>query len=641
MNTSDSKSVDALTYGLSTICLGSSFARRTRKMLYNTYDMTNPGPIKRRPKNDYAKYTRKFSLGNGPPDWVAEYMISKESGKMLGTLVALAVEKMINLETFVWDMPTGVLSDIFMALASIPEHSPDGESKLEKVWVRWHDNSESEDSSSSSSPAPPNAPHPAASGGSLTPIGYLVPSNSSRAASRPAIPYAETRVEFPTFCVLPPLKSLTVLDIDEVAYLDEMAMVIERSKDRLQELRIGISPKAVHKDCFQPWDGPDLHQIDREARWPGESSIGERRLGGVLGVLVGRFYDIRRKANSKSREKAPLPSVTAPQPADDAAPHGDDTEHTPTPNSPEQHQAQGEQDDLAADDVTEVGSEAQPGEYSEVANGPSIGDHHGDAVNRDQANGVSISLRKRLDGKLRLRTLELERVNLSIQVCMQAFDWTVLTSVTILDCAQSEHLWKNLRRQFAPTPAPRHPSQTSSLVKQPMEYYLCLKSIHTDTVSNALVSFLRDTLAPNSLEVLFLQDRRRPGPQGVTIEQIFKGVIRKHRSSLQKVLLDSSDRKNDDTPPDNSRWRNWVLTTDMLLYMTSGRMSNLRELAISLHFKDWVGALHHSLAKSRQSSSRETEANLCIAYLPSAATQYSTVEVVEPATGCGPHHQQL
>ncbi|KAF6818618.1 hypothetical protein CSOJ01_01783 [Colletotrichum sojae] len=592
MNTSDSKSVDALTYGLSTICLGSSFARRTRKMLYNTYDMTNPGPIKRRPKNDYAKYTRKFSLGNGPPDWVAEYMISKESGKMLGTLVALAVEKMINLETFVWDMPTGVLSDIFMALASIPEHSPDGESKLEKVWVRWHDNSESEDSSSSSSPAPPNAPHPAASG-SLTPIGYLVSSNASRAARRPAIPYAETRVEFPTFCVLPPLKSLTVLDIDELAYLDEMAMVIERSKDRLQELRVGISPKAVNKDFFQPWDGPGLQQIDREARWPGESSIGEKRLGGVLGVLVGRFYDIRRKPNSKSREKAPLPSVAAPQPTADVAPHGDDTEHTPTPSSPEQAQVQGDQDDLAADDVTEVGSEAQPGDHSEVANGASLSDYNqshpenGNAVDGDQLKGVSASPRKRLDGKLRLRTLELERVNLSIQVCMQAFDWTVLTSVTILDCAQSEHLWKNLRRQFAPTPAPRHPSHTSSWAKQPMEYYLSLKSIHTDTVSNALLGFLRDTLAPNSLEVLFLQDRRWPGPQGVTIEQIFKGVIRKHRASLQKVLLDSSDRKNDDEPSDNSRWRNWVLTTDMLLYMTSGRMSNLRELAVSLNFKDW------------------------------------------------------
>ena len=57
--------------------------------------------------NNYSMYTRKFSLGNGPSDWVQDYMITKESGKMLGTLVALAVARMVNLETFVWDMQIG------------------------------------------------------------------------------------------------------------------------------------------------------------------------------------------------------------------------------------------------------------------------------------------------------------------------------------------------------------------------------------------------------------------------------------------------------------------------------------------------------------------------------------------------------
>ncbi|KAL0939359.1 uncharacterized protein CTRU02_205969 [Colletotrichum truncatum] len=599
MNTADSKSVDALTYGLSTICLGSSFAYRTRKMLNPSYNMANPGPIKRRPKNDYAKYTRKFSLGNGPTDWVAEYMISKESGKMLGTLVALAIEKMVNLETFVWDMPTGVLSDIFMALASIPEHSPDGESKLEKVWVRWHDNYEGTTSSTSTSPAPP-PPHLAAPGGNnITSIGYLIASGAAHAASRPPLPYADTRVEFPTFCVLPPLKSLTVLDIDELAYLDEMAMVIERSKDSLQELRVGISPKAVHRDFAQPWDGPDLHQIDREARWPGESSIGERRLGGVLGVLVGRVYDIRRKASSRAREKAPMSSAPATQTTSNAAPHTDSADTSPELEVIEHSHTDAGQDTAPADDTTEIDSEDQPSALSvgttavtdtEQAREP---EPQPEPEQQDTTFGdktpeqASISSRKRLEGKLRLRTLELERVSLSIQVCIQAFDWTVLTNIAILDCSQSEHLWKGLRRQFAPTPASRLGPHATGSNKQAMEYHLCLKSIHTDTVSNSLISFLRDTLAPNSLEVLFLQDRRRVNPQPVTIDQVFKGVIKKHRASLQKVLLDSSDRKQNEAPGDSSRWRNWVLTTDMLLYMTSGRMSNLRELAISLHYKDW------------------------------------------------------
>ncbi|KAK1987916.1 F-box domain-containing protein [Colletotrichum cereale] len=598
MTTSDSKSVDALTYGLSTICLGSSFARRTRKMLFPDY-APSYGPSIRQQKNDYAKYTRKFSLGNGPHDWVAEYMITKESGKMLGTLVALAIEKMVNLETFVWDMPTGVLSDIFMALASIPEQCPDGESKLEKVWVRWHDNSESSSSSASSTPPPPNPPHATVPAGSnLTAIGILIPSDAVHPIPRAAIPYAETRVEFPTFSVLPPVKSLTVLDIDELAYLDEMAIVIERSKDRLQELRVGISPKAIYQDFVQTWDGPDLRQIDRDARWPGESTIGERRLGGVLGVLVGRIYDIRRKTASRSREKAPVSSSDG-TPQIDTAPDSDSVETSTTLGDSEVAGA----DDVQADDGVESNqtadlpaatgiasstheeSNGRPMEGVQFEKEPAAGGNNGN----DASSTLS---RKRLDGKLKLRTLELERVPLSIQVCCQAIDWTVLTTLTILECAQHEHLWKALRRQFTPTPVARfgsHHHQTGPH-KQAMEYHLSLKSIHTDVTSTTLISFLRDTLAPNSLEVLFLQDRRRTsGPPAVTIEQIFKGVIKKHRSSLQKVLLDSSDRKrsNSNAPTDASRWRNWVVPTDMLLYMTSGRMANIRELAVSLYYKDW------------------------------------------------------
>ncbi|GKT55418.1 F-box domain-containing protein [Colletotrichum tofieldiae] len=598
MTTSDSKSVDALTYGLSTICLGSSFARRTRTMLYPDYTPSY-GPAVRRQKNDYAKYTRKFSLGNGPHDWVAEYMISKESGKMLGTLVALAIEKMVNLETFVWDMPTGVLSDIFMALASIPEQCPDGESKLEKVWVRWHDNSESSSSSASSSPPPPNPPHATVPAGSnLTAIGILIPSDAAHPTPRAAIPYAETRVEFPTFSVLPPVKSLTVLDIDELAYLDEMATVLERSKDRLQELRVGISPKAIYKDFVQTWDGPNLQQIDRDARWPGESTIGERRLGGVLGVLVGRIYDIRRKATSRPKEKAPVSSSHESQQTD-AAPDSDSAETSTTLGDSENAGA----DDLQADDAVEPSQAADLSTGTGFASGTNEGGNGrptGDVQSEKKpatgggnaSDAPSSLLRKRLDGKLKLRTLELERVPLSIQVCCQAIDWTVLTTLTILECAQHEHLWKALRRQFAPTPITRlgsHHHQTSPH-KQAMEYHLSLKSVHTDVTSTPLISFLRDTLAPNSLEVLFLQDRRRAsGPPAVTIEQIFKGVIKKHRSSLQKVLLDSSDRKrsNSNAPTDASRWRNWVLPTDMLLYMTSGRMANIRELAVSLYYKDW------------------------------------------------------
>lgn len=123
-------------------------------------------------------------------------MINKESGKMLGTLVALAVAKMVNLETFIWDMPTGVLAEIFLALASLPDNFESGECHLERVWVRWHDNSDTGVSSSSaSSPAPAAVPAAVVPAGStLTPIGISLPSTAAHPPPRPTISYAENHV---------------------------------------------------------------------------------------------------------------------------------------------------------------------------------------------------------------------------------------------------------------------------------------------------------------------------------------------------------------------------------------------------------------------------------------------------------------
>jgi hypothetical protein len=181
MTASDTKSVDALTYGLSTLCLGSNFDVWKKRRAYAQYrGRPSDGFLQRPERRDHASYTKKFSLGNGPNDWVAEYMITKESGKMLGTLVALALRKMVNLETFVWDMPTGVLSEIFMSLDSLRDHYPQGECRLERVWVRWHDN---KDTSSPSTATSPPAPHPQQAvvpvGSSLTPIGILLPTGSN------------------------------------------------------------------------------------------------------------------------------------------------------------------------------------------------------------------------------------------------------------------------------------------------------------------------------------------------------------------------------------------------------------------------------------------------------------------------------
>ncbi|KAI1482766.1 hypothetical protein F4774DRAFT_368925 [Daldinia eschscholtzii] len=549
---SDSKNVDALTYGLATLCLGSKFAQRTRWLRGSSLPhLDSSGRLS---NNQYARYTRKFSLGNGPKDWTSEYMVTKESGKMLGTLVAIAVGKMINLETFVWDMPTGVLSEVFMALASLQDHYPEGQSKLEKVWVRWHDNSETQDASSSVS-SPIQGPLPPLSvpiGSTVTPVGNTLPSDFHPSVTQP-IKYSESHVEYPTFSVLPPLKSLTVLDIDELAYLDEMSVLIERSKSCLRELRVGISQKARMADFVLTWDSYTLQQVDHDARWPGESQIGERRLGGVLGVLVGRIYDIRRKPVTKVQIKESLdPTLEQGSASQLGVGFG------PSANggfSPFTHA-----NSTAPREVPPL-NQQRPGVS------PALG----------QGTNESFAERKRLDGKLQLETLELERVPLSIQVCTKAFDWSVLTSLTILDCMFVEHLWRTLKRQFHPT-APAHGSPPGT----PTQYHLALKHIHTNTPSNTLISFIKETLAPNSLEVLFLQDRRRVPHSAVKLDQVFKGAIKRHRLSLKKLLLDSSDESGE-----GRRWESWVLSSEMISYITSGRMPNLRELAVAIDYKDW------------------------------------------------------
>jgi hypothetical protein len=122
--------------------------------------------------------------------------------------------------------------------------------------------------------------------------------------------------------------------------------------------------------------------------------------------------------------------------------------------------------------------------------------------------------RERLDGKLRLQTLELERVPLSVAVLQKAFDWSVLSNLTILDCAQHDRLWVMLRRHFQPSPLG---PASSSKHGVSLQYHLNLKKVHTDAASPALIAFLKETLAPNTLETLFLQDRKRTSTTSVTI----------------------------------------------------------------------------------------------------------------------------
>jgi hypothetical protein len=103
--------VDALTYGLATLVMApdvfgeQSYQQRNSSCSHcpscgprRLSTMSSRTPLQVRRGNHFARHTKKFSLGNGPTEWVHEYSITKEGGKMLGTLVALAIGRMRNLE---------------------------------------------------------------------------------------------------------------------------------------------------------------------------------------------------------------------------------------------------------------------------------------------------------------------------------------------------------------------------------------------------------------------------------------------------------------------------------------------------------------------------------------------------------------
>ncbi|KAK4142626.1 uncharacterized protein C8A04DRAFT_29756 [Dichotomopilus funicola] len=215
---------DALTRGLSTLCIGSSFARTVNR------SRTIPGEQQhqqhRLPDNDFA------------------------NGELLSILVAGAIRKMVNLETFVWDIPTGASSCIFEALSSLA-HQPGNDCKLSNVWVRCDDNTMRRRLAG----LPGHSAvfkrfNPGIH--SMTYLGHLPRPHEDLPPPGGPVRYSEYHCEYPTFSVLPPLKRLTVTDVDELGYLDEMATFIGRSKETLEELTVRISEKASFQHFAEP-----------------------------------------------------------------------------------------------------------------------------------------------------------------------------------------------------------------------------------------------------------------------------------------------------------------------------------------------------------------------------------------------------
>ncbi|KAI9376607.1 hypothetical protein BJX61DRAFT_489334 [Aspergillus egyptiacus] len=577
--------VDALSYGLATLVMGEDLFR---EVPYPTADRpcthcgcpspANPArqdtDSRRRIRrgNYFAQFTRKFSVGNGPPDLVQEYSVTKETGKMLGTLVALAVARMVNLETFIWDMPTGVVRDVWIALSSLADR-PGHDCRLENVWIRWHDNSENTIRSLSGVPATSSLTLPETHN-------ILAPPPVGSSLFR-----TYGHVEYPSLSILPPLKSLTVLDIDEPSYFEEMAVLLGRSRVRLKELRIGISSKVYQSEWLKPQGNSqqELSTISNTiSGWP--------KAGGVLGAVLGWSSDRDREPPAKQDGQiqigdsqgadATVQAVTQPPVGPIAEVLSSQLLDTAPAQTPNLTDTQG---------ITIAG------------NGPS--DHLETLPTQIPDSKVPRETLKRPSKttfpsipesgrqQFKLEVLELERVSISAPVMLDTLDWTRLTTLTILRCEGHEKLWRALRRRFAPSAALRVNSKSGRREgtgqNRPLpEYALKIKHIHTDAVSPYLLLFVKDTLRPDTLETVFLHG----APQhdsAVHIDAIYRNIIRNHRSSLRKLLVDSTERSTSGVELGTTRWRKWMFTREMITFMTSGRMPKLRELSMTLDFRDW------------------------------------------------------
>ena len=532
-----------------------------------------------------------------------------------------------------WDMPTGILRDIWIALSSLGDYqSP----KLEKLWVRLHDNraalSEAESTQMST------APQPAQAIPSQTPA--LAPAQYQNLdfGGAPRLVLAKNHREEPNFSIMPPLRSLTVLDIDEMAYLDELSVLLERSLDKLRELRIGFAP--ILYSSSNDREQPPLKYVIK---------------GGPLPLLMSKIYDyledldeveLKPKHDTVNGESIERPDdetnedANPPSPPSTASISGpnmseaemtsnalNNTNNEPLSgipdikvpamnltaidpalfeegNSNEGHAMSGPQTEVERSSLKTSQDPIEQLEATSVARNDPRSLARGGLQQTGTACSTTLHNALKPMRRLNLETLEVEKITLHVITLYRTIDWTILTSLTLLNCGDTETLWSCLQEKFPPrkrlvvskdTQSTRKRGSQPRLRRMPSsealsktsEYPLRLKRIHTNHVSSTLISFLKHALAPDSLEWLFLQDTSTHG-SSVTLDAIYRGPLRRHRSSLAKVMIDSaSGQGNSSQRTRDVNAKKWMLTREVLTFISSGKMSRLRELAMTIQYKDW------------------------------------------------------
>ena len=533
-----------------------------------------------------------------------------------------------------WDMPTGVLRDIWIALSSLGDYQPP---KLEKLWVRLHDIrkalSEAEFTPMNTAPQPAQAAPGQAF--ALSP-GQGTSHQNPDFDGVPRLMLAKNHREEPNFSIMPPIRSLTILDIDEIAYLEELSVLLERSLEKLRELRIGFAP-VLYSSCNDR-EQPPLKYVIKDGPLPLLMSkiydyLGDPdRMTKLPKYNIGSGQLMQRPDDTKDEETiSPPPASTdfilGPNMsvAEVALNAPNNMNYEPSLGQPE-FKMLGMNLDAIDPALFEEGASHEdrelPGSQSEpVRRAPGVLQ---DPVGRLETNTRSTSGQRSLTrgeqqeidtagstashnalkvtGRLKLETLEIEKVTLHVITLYNTIDWTVLTSLTLLNCGGTEKLWSCLQEKFPPrkTLVVSIPMQStknygsqprlrrmpsSEALSKTSEYPLSLKRIHTDHVSSTLISFLKHTLAPDSLEWLFLQDTSMHG-SSVNLDAIYRGPLRRHRSSLTKVMIDSASGSRESRTYGVTA-RKWMLTREVLTFISSGKMSRLRELAMTVQYRDW------------------------------------------------------
>ena len=516
-------------------------------------------------------------------------------------------------------MPTGVLRDIWIALASLGDHQAP---KLAKLWVRLHDNHAALQAAGLAAPTSPQQSSQGSSGPNVAPS-QATSHNDAEVFGVSNVVWSNHHIEKPSFSILSPLRSLTVLNIDEAQYLVELSELLYRSIHSLRELRLGMA-STLHMSGYT--------RETREANY--------LLMGGVFALLMSKTS--QQMAALKTSQNVSLdrhePQFTEnlatvrPLTSSMSDPtSGDDLNSTSDVPNPDDQQQIHPRSDLQATilddhaiDPALFGDYVNSDEEKQLSTEPEqdtvpfdpesttkLGLH---SMRQDENLMLDKKLEEEkinfgpdeihdLSTKLKLDVLEIEKFSLQSWVILRGIDFTMLTSLTLLKSGNTTKLWDELKRQFPPrksivipTPArspesPRGPPRlrrkpSSESLSGPLTYQLNLKRIHTDSVPKELISFLKNTLAPNSLEWMFLQDDASRSFSGVTLDSIYRGPLKRHRDSLTKVMVDSA------YGPALSRARNvaarkWMFSREVLSFVTSGKMSRIRELAMSIEYRDW------------------------------------------------------